>query len=124
MARAARVCSCRGCDQHPGPCPTVTRSGRCDRCARAAEVRRGSATQRGYTGRGHRGFRLAVLDRDPVCVVCDIAVATVADHWPRSRRELEAAGADPNDPAHGRGLCTPCHGSETAKNQPGGWADL
>ncbi|MER7155437.1 holin, partial [Streptomyces lydicus] len=44
-----------------------------------------------------------------------------ADHYPLSRRELVARGDDPDDPRHGRGLCGPCHSSETAQHQPGGW---
>ena len=48
-------------------------------------------------------------------------IATVADHWPTSRRDLIAKGKDPNDPNHGRGLCASCHGRETAAHQPGGW---
>jgi 5-methylcytosine-specific restriction protein A len=44
-----------------------------------------------------------------------------ADHWPLSRRQLAAQGMNPNDPKHGRGLCTPCHSRETARDQPGGW---
>jgi 5-methylcytosine-specific restriction enzyme A len=51
------------------------------------------------------------LERDPICVICGIAPATVADHYPLSRKELVARGMDPNDPAHGRGLCKPCHDS-------------
>jgi 5-methylcytosine-specific restriction protein A len=47
--------------------------------------------------------------------------ATVADHWPKSRKQLEAEGLDPNEPSYGRGLCASCHGKETAKHQPGGW---
>ncbi|AHH98316.1 hypothetical protein KALB_4954 [Kutzneria albida DSM 43870] len=43
----------------------------------------------------------------------------VADHYPKSRRELVAAGADPNDPQHGRGLCVACHNAQTARLQPG-----
>jgi 5-methylcytosine-specific restriction protein A len=48
-------------------------------------------------------------------------LATVADHWPLSRRELAERGMDPDDPAHGRGLCHGCHSKETAINQPGGF---
>jgi 5-methylcytosine-specific restriction protein A len=66
-------------------------------------------------------FRRGVLDRDPVCKVCWAEPATVADHYPKSRRQLVAEGLDPNNPQHGRGLCASCHGKETAKNQPGGW---
>ena len=70
-------------------------------------------------------FRTAVLERDINCVLCIAAArwtpATVADHWPLSRRELLDRGMDPDDPEHGRGLCEPCHAKETAANQPGGW---
>ncbi|MEU8131949.1 hypothetical protein [Streptodolium elevatio] len=49
--------------------------------------------------------------------------ATVADHFPSSRRQLIAAGvADPDAPERLRALCSPCHNRETAKRQPGGWA--
>jgi 5-methylcytosine-specific restriction protein A len=119
MARAKRVCPSKGCTN-------LTDGGRCADCARAADRARGTASQRGYRGRGHtRRFRLGVLHRDRLCVLHleqGLPVpATVADHWPRSRRELLELGLDPNDPAHGRGLCTACHNRETAAHQPGGW---
>jgi 5-methylcytosine-specific restriction protein A len=50
-----------------------------------------------------------------------IIPATVADHHPRSRRELQAAGLDPDDPAYGRGLCELHHNRHTARAQPGGF---
>lgn len=60
--------------------------------------------------------------RDPICVVCGVAFATVADHWPTSRRELVEQGvANPDAPHRLRALCASCHGSETAREQPGGW---
>lgn len=62
-----------------------------------------------------------MLDKDPICVACHLAVATVADHYPLSRRELVIRGMDPNDARHGRGLCKPCHDASTAREQPGGW---
>lgn len=66
-----------------------------------------------------------MLARDPNCVLCLQAdrtePATVADHYPRSRRELVERGLDPDDPQHGRGLCSSCHGRATAQHQPGGW---
>lgn len=112
---ARRVCS------RPG-CPNLTHTGgRCPDCRADADRARGTAAQRGYTSPGHRAFRTDVLDRDPICVLCHLAAATVADHWPRSRRELIDAGANPNDPRHGRGLCARCHSRETTRNQPGGW---
>lgn len=111
--RALTVCSVPGC-------PEYTTAGRCDGCRREADQRRGGARQRGY-GRGHEAFRRAVLGRDPVCVLCHQARSVHADHHPLSRRELVDAGLDPDDPTRGRGLCPPCHSSETAINQPGGW---
>lgn len=120
---AGRVCPVAGC-------PTITTGGRCDTHQRDADLARGTATQRGYTSRGHQRFRRTVLRRDPACVCTDMnhghpalcgARSTVADHWPRSRRQLVDAGANPDDPAHGRGLCKPCHDRRTAADQPGGW---
>lgn len=104
----------------PG-CPEYTQGGRCDGCKQQAERRRGSARQRGYGREHERRFRPAVLARDPVCVLCQSAPSVHADHHPLSRRELVERGLDPNDPQHGRGLCGPCHASETAQHQPGGW---
>jgi 5-methylcytosine-specific restriction protein A len=59
-----------------------------------------------------------------VCVLCKRAFATVADHWPTSRRELVEQGVtNPDAPSRLRGLCGPCHSRETANNpdQAGGW---
>lgn len=125
---AARCPSCK--QLHPG-------KGKCDACRaatqRASDQARGSAAARGYTGPGHiERFRPGVLAKHPRCVCTEPRhghedgrpcgrPSTVADHWPFSRRQLVAARLDPDDPAHGRGLCAPCHGSETARHQPGGW---
>lgn len=116
MPRARRVCSTPGC-------PQITNGGRCSTCRARADRERGTAAERGYSGDHVTRFRTGVLERDPVCVHPDGCTdpATVADHWPRSRRELVALGLDPNDPKHGRGLCTRHHGIETAKHQPGGF---
>jgi 5-methylcytosine-specific restriction protein A len=114
MPRALRVCSTPGC-------PELTTGGRCDECKRKAEQQRGTAAARGY-GKRHRAWRRAVLRRDTICVRCQRAPAAHADHHPHSVRELTAMGIDPyGDPARGRGLCQPCHSSETAEHQPGGW---
>jgi 5-methylcytosine-specific restriction protein A len=112
-------------------CPEYTNQGsRCTAHRRAADKARGTARQRGYGGQHQSRFRPAVLSRDPRCVCTDHAhghtvpcgqPSAHADHWPLSRRELTEQGLDPNDPQHGRGLCPPCHSSETAANQPGGW---
>lgn len=118
-----RVCSTPGC-------PEYTEGGRCTEHRREAEQRRGTARQRGYGGRHERRFRPGVLVRDPTCVCSDERhghaapcgrLSVHADHWPLSRRELVEQGLDPDDPQHGRGLCQPCHSSETARSQPGGW---
>jgi 5-methylcytosine-specific restriction enzyme A len=77
----------------------------------------GTARQRGY-GTAHQRFREAVLTRDPVCVDCGTALSRVANHYPLSRRQLVAAGLDPD---HGRGVCKPCPDKHTANAQPGGW---
>lgn len=94
----------------------------CTTCEAASDRQRGTARQRGYTGEHETRFRAGVLARDPTCALCGRAPSTVADHYPLSRRELVARGMDPNDPEYGRGLCASCHGVETARHQPGGWA--
>jgi 5-methylcytosine-specific restriction protein A len=114
---AMRVCSVTGC----GTLYPKTEGSRCAAHRVQADRARGTASERGYTSPGHRTFRNAVLHRDPICVVCQQRESTVADHHPLSRRELIARGMNPNDPHHGRGLCKPCHDSQTALNQPGGW---
>lgn len=115
-SRARTRCRCGRTHAGTGACPT------CRSRARAqAERARGSTTQQGYTGEHVTRFRAQVLARDPTCVLCGDAPSTDADHWPRSRKELLAAGCDPNDPQYGRGLCSACHKNETARRQPGGW---
>lgn len=111
-----RVCNVSGC---PELIPT---SGRCDTHKRAAEQVRGTAAQRGYGAEHRNRFREGVLAKHPICQVCLGAPSTVADHHPLSKRELIERGMDDHDPAHGRGLCASCHGKETARLQPGGWA--
>jgi 5-methylcytosine-specific restriction protein A len=125
MPRARKVCSVGGC-------PDLAEQGksRCDDHIRQADERRGTATERGYTGRPHRIFRRAVLRKHPACVCPDpdhghdvpcAEPSTAADHHPLSRRQLEDLGLNPNDPNRGRGLCKPCHDKHTASAQPGGW---
>ncbi|GAA2227243.1 hypothetical protein GCM10010430_03260 [Kitasatospora cystarginea] len=114
--RAYTICTVPGC-------PEYTTGGRCEDHRREAEQRRGTARQCGYDRTHEREFRAAVLARDPVCVLCRTAPSKHADHYPLSRRELVAADRDPNDPSSGRGLCASRHGQETARHQPGGWAN-
>ncbi len=110
-----RVCSQPGCPEF------AEGGGRCPGCKAEAERKRGTARQRGYRGLHETRFRPGVLAKDPVCVLCKAAPSVHADHWPLSRKELQAQGLDPDDPRHGRGLCGPCHSTETATAQPGGW---
>lgn len=113
-AGAWRVCTSSDCPElHQG-------TGRCPACRTEAEAKRrpgGSV----YGTTGHRRFRQAVLDADPICVLCHLAVSNVADHHPLERKELELRGLDPNDPQYGRGLCKPCHDRHTAETNPAGW---
>lgn len=106
-------------------CPELTEGGPCAGCRRQRERQRGSASRRGYGKRHRQRFRRQVLARDICCVLCRSedkwTLATVADHWPLSRRELEERGLDADDPARGRALCKRHHDQETARNQPGGW---
>jgi len=112
---AWQACSRPGCPE------LVPASGRCDQCKRGAERRRGTAASRGY-GRRHRTrFREAVLAKHPYCALGCGRPSVHADHWPLDRRTLVLRGADPDDPANGRGLCPSCHSKETAREQPGGW---
>lgn len=111
----ARVCSTPGCPNiHDGA------TSRCPTHEGQAKRTHWEKT-RAYSTKGHRQFRAHVLRRDPICVLCELRESTVADHHPRSRRELEALGLNPNNPDYGRGLCVPCHNAETAAHQPGGW---
>lgn len=91
------------------------------------DAARPTAAQRGYDHTHRRRFRTPVLRRDPHCTCpgCPACLApgtrclrpsTDADHWPRTRLQLEAAGQDPNDPRHGRGLCHECHSSHTVRS--------
>lgn len=111
-----RVCSVAGC-------PTIYEgtTSRCPTHTRQADKGRGTARERGYATRGHQHFRNQTLSRDPICTLCFLRESSVADHYPLSRRELIEQGMNPNDPQHGRGLCSSCHNKETAQNQPGGW---
>ena len=116
--RTMRVCSVTGC-------PTLYPSTQGTRCpAHRKEARQSRyETNNVYSSKGHKHFRSEVLTRDPICVLCQLKQATVADHYPHSRKELIEQGLNPNDPIYGRGLCPTCHNSETARLQPGGWND-
>ncbi len=126
--RTLTVCTTSGCPEFS------TRGGRCEECRKAAaKERRTTVEQRLYKGAAHRGFRQAVLTRDPLCVCPEaehghapglcLSQSTVADHYPMSLRQLLDAAMNPHDPSNGRGLCASCHGRWTASQdeQRGGW---
>ena len=113
-----RVCNVDGC-------PTIYPAGEGSRCGKhRTEARRSRTGNNVYSTKGHRIFRDRVLNRDPICVECNAAQSTVADHYPLTRRELVDQGKNPNSPEHGRGLCALCHNKHTAATSPGGWAAL
>ncbi|MFJ4687068.1 holin [Streptomyces sp. NPDC088789] len=107
-------------------------SAKCAPCLARSRRDRPSAAAQGY-GREHRDrFRAGVLRRDRTCVCTEEqhghatpcgAPSVHADHHPLSKRELRERGLDENHPAYGRGLCHPCHSSETGRHQPAGWND-
>ncbi len=132
MPRGSHLCTTSGC---PVILDAADPRSRCATHSRDADRARGTATQRGY-GHAHRTrFRPGVLAKHPTCQCHDPhrdpaldhppghcpRWSTVADHWPLGRDELVAAGMDPDDPAHGRGLCASCDRPQTARRQPGGW---
>jgi hypothetical protein len=106
-------------------------------CPKHGGDQRASAKERGYGGKRWKGARTATLKRDPFCTCrgtldgCDrhedhecMRVSTVADHFPRERNELLAAGIlDPDLPQFLRGMCASCHSRKTAHTRPGGWND-
>ena len=100
------VCTAPGCPtihNGQGKCPD------CERRARAQQDKRRRPAGNPYANHGHQAFRNAVLDRDPICVVCNLAPSVVADHHPVERVDLIAQGLDPNDAQYGRGCCKACH---------------
>ncbi|MFD4320122.1 holin [Streptomyces sp. NPDC058548] len=113
-SRAPRRCTTPGCGAMATP-PSA-------KCAPHDKRRpRRSASAKGYNAQHVQRFRAGVLERDTTCVLCTTAPATQADHYPLSKRELQARGLDEHDPRRGRGLCASCHSKETARHQPGGW---
>lgn len=105
-------------------CPELVAAGqgsKCDDHAGLADKHRGTSGQRGYGHRHQRQFREGVLAKHPICQMCRVKPSTDADHYPKSKRELDQLGLNSNDPRYGRGLCHVCHSKHTAKTQPGGW---
>jgi 5-methylcytosine-specific restriction enzyme A len=95
------------------------------------DAKRGSSNDRGYGARHRYGFREGVfamwgdrcvmpvevwLDGSKPPTLCGRR-ATHADHYPRDRRELVAAGLDADDPQYGRPLCEYHHNQHTGRTQ-------
>lgn len=106
----------------PRPCSRcgqpVVRAGKCAKHYSQDDRARGTATERGYSSKAHQvGFRAEVLfkafHRCQWPAGCD-AKATIADHFPHTRRELMRIGLNPDDPQFGRALCKQHHDSHTA----------
>lgn len=115
MPTSLRPCSVPGCDE--------VGAGRMCELHDIRAKRDRIIASRGYKTKAHTDrFRGGILARDPVCVICRAAAATVADHYPLTRRQLLAKGMDPDDPSNGRGVCATCHNSHTGSTSPGGWA--
>jgi 5-methylcytosine-specific restriction protein A len=112
-----RPCRVSGCPALVGP-----RVGYCARHAdrapkRLADLRRGSAAERGY-GEGWRRVRGAYLKRHPLCEHCTAAgrvePATEVDHIVALRDGGTHAWANL------RPLCKPCHSRRTMTDQVNG----
>jgi 5-methylcytosine-specific restriction protein A len=105
----------------PG-CPELTSGGQCPKHRREAAKLRAPTSDDRYASTRWKRLRRAFIYANPWCVLCARA-ATVADHFPLSRRQLRDQGVtDPDSPERLRALCASCHNRETARLQPGGWA--
>jgi hypothetical protein len=62
-----------------------------------------------------KGTRIAVLLRDPLCVMCGHRASDTADHYPLSAREIVAMLGENEfyDADRCRGLCASCHSTTT-----------
>jgi 5-methylcytosine-specific restriction protein A len=105
--RPSRPCSTPGCG-------ALVRRGRCPTHSRAANVRRGSASSRGYGVRWRR-YRRAFLAAHPLCADCDsnnrTTLAVVVDHI-IAHRGWDALFWDPEN--H-QALCVPCHNAKSVR---------
>lgn len=123
MPRRPTPCPTPGCwhlvDPKTGDCDAGHKRAKRRQAQAATDARRPPPRHRGYDHTHATRFRAPVLRRDPVCVLCKQAPSRHADHWPHTRRQLEAMGENPNDPKWGRGLCHPCHSTHTATTDGG-----
>lgn len=114
-ARPPRVCpGCRA-TVPPGECPNCRPEERRD-----SDRRRRDSPARSHDW-GWQQTSAAFLREHRICVLCS-KPSTVADHHPRTRRELIAAAVPDPDAWHRlRPLCKTCHDRHTARTTPGGW---
>ena len=94
-------------------CPNpATARGRCDEHRKLLERersrRRRAATAGVYKRKRWEIVRRFVLNRDPICKVCDKRLSTEVDHIVPL-----AEGGNPYDPAGLQGICSPCHRAKT-----------
>lgn len=84
---------------------------------------RATAASRGYDA-DHRRWRLAILKRDPLCVLCAkrgvTRAATVADHVV----PIALDAARRLDMTNGRGVCVDCHAKITGAYRRTGQNEL
>jgi 5-methylcytosine-specific restriction protein A len=72
---------------------------------------RPNSYQRGYDGR-HRKWREIILQRDPVCKICNDAFSVVADHITPVNK-----GGSWYELTNGQGLCESCHNRKSRMEQ-------
>ena len=78
----------------------------------AEEARRGSSHQRGY-GWAWQKLRAKIIDRDPVCLVCQMEWSVEVDHI----RPKAHGGTDDEDNL--QGICHHCHAKKSARDRRG-----
>lgn len=107
-SKPKKPCTSPGC---PG---FATNRGKCDHHAKAADLERGTAADRGYDSRWAHD-RIDFLIDNPTCIDCG-APSEVPDHDPLSRRELVARGVtDPDHPRYLKPRCISCHNRKTGR---------
>ena len=98
--------------QHAG-CKALTEGRYCEQHAaqhkpKAWATTEGSASSRGY-GAAWRRLRTMILNRDPICVLCDREPASEVDHIVSKAK----GGQDTEENL--QGLCRSCHASKTGR---------
>jgi 5-methylcytosine-specific restriction protein A len=100
----------------PG-CPAIGTQSRC--AVHHREERQRYASRRApqqRLGPGWYRLRYAVLQRDPICVICRTVPSSEADHKiPRRQGGLDTL-------ENLQGACKPCHSRKTA-SRDGGWGN-